>query len=62
MLGDSADIKRLPVKLNQKALWLNVTINTSHLFKTNFQKSLKDNLNADEAHYRMVCRFKYAMG
>lgn len=55
MLGDSADIKRLPVKLNQKALWLNITINISHLFKTNFQKSLKNNLNADEAHYRMAC-------
>lgn len=37
MAGDSADIKRLPVKLNQKAVWLNITINTSHLLKTNFQ-------------------------
>lgn len=56
MLIDSVDIKRLPVKFNQKALQLNIIINTSHLLKTNFQKSLKENnLNVDEAHYRMVC-------
>lgn len=56
MLGDSVDIKKLPVKFNQKALWLNTIINISPLFKTNFQKSLKENnLNADEAHHRMVC-------
>lgn len=39
MLEDSTDIKRLPLKFNQKARWLNKIINTSQFRKPIFKIS-----------------------